>query len=395
MVWIHGGAFTLGSSNSYDGGGLCESGNILVVTLNYRLGVFGFADIGNVTNTVMPGNLGLRDIVQALKWIKDNIAAFGGDPDQVTVAGESAGSIAISLLLLADTASGLFRGVILQSGGINLIHDKAMAAQTSRAYRKVLGDPTLAELRAMPAGKLLQAQISVARLLGGAIPCSPWFDGDLLPASLKAAHSKPTHPVRMLAGYNREETALFEKLTRLLPVPVHRRFCEDQLRRALGETHASDIIASYPETRMGSRLLATDLYFSMGMINMLERHSERAPAWHYRFDYRHWWLGAAHGLELLFLWPFNGPLAALGRGGFLTGQKRALAETLQRHWISFVRHGQPGQDWGEYKTGDRQTMLLDMHSRLERDPASETRKIWKGQDFIPRTFGGVSDEASL
>lgn len=386
MVWVHGGAFKLGSSNVYDGGPLCELGDIVIVTINYRLGVFGFVDIGRVTGTEVPGNLGLRDIVAALEWVRDNIAAFGGAPNQVTVAGESAGSIAISLLMVADQAKGLFRGAILQSGGLNLIHDRGMAAQTAEAYKTVLGSPSIDHLRSMSDRALLEAQTSAARLLGGATPCSPWYDGDFLPGSLDAAHSKPAHKIPMLAGYNREETALFEKMPKLLSVPVHRKFLEEQLLRDLGKDQTAAILSAYTDDAIGSRLLATDLYFSMGMINMLERHTDHSPCWHYRFDYRHWWLGAAHGLELLFLWHFKGPLAAFGRGGFLTGRRRALADRLRQYWINFVRNGEPGLDWSQYECTERQTMLLDTDCRIASDPAEHTRKVWQGKDITPRAF---------
>jgi len=386
MVWVHGGAFKLGSSNLYDGGHLAEQGDVLVVTVNYRLGVFGFVDIGDVTGADVASNLGLRDIIAALGWIRKNIAAFGGDPDQVTIAGESAGSIAISLLLLSDQAKGLFQGAIMQSGAINLIHDKKMASLTAAAYRQALRNPSIEQLRSMTEKELLEAQITASRLLGGSIACSPWYDGDLLPDSLESAHQKPTAPVRLLAGYNREETALFEKIPKLLSVSVDRKFSEEQLLRDFGEDKTATILSAYTDDVMGSRLLATDLYFSMGMINMIDKHASHSPTWHYRFDYRHWWLGAAHGLELLFLWNFKGLLAVFGRGGFMTGGRRALADNLRQHWINFVRNGDPGSAWLQYERTQRHTMLLDVESRIVSDPATETRRVWQGRDITPRAI---------
>lgn len=387
MVWIHGGAFKLGSSNLYDGGHFAELGDVVVVSINYRLGIFGFVDIAGLTGAEVPTNLGLRDIIEALRWVRENIAAFGGDPDKVTIAGESAGSIAISILMHADEAQGLFHGAIIQSGAVNLIHDKEMAAKTVAAYQDVLGaKPTIKQLRSLSEKELLKLQKDTEHALDGGIPCSPWYDGDLLPGSLHEAHKKPTHPVRLMAGYNREETALFEKLPQFLDVPVARPFLKTQLNRDFEPNEAAQVISAYADDKLGTRLLATDLYFAMSMINMVERREGHAPNWFYRFDYKHWWLGAAHGLELLFLWNFKGLFAGLIRGGFLNGKKRVLADKLRRHWVGFIRDGNPGGDWSAYDADKRQVMLFSLESRVENDPFEKTRHAWNGKDLTPRAI---------
>ncbi len=260
IVWIHGGAFLLGSANLYDGGQLAEMGDIVVVTINYRLGILGFVDVGALAAAEVPSNLGMHDIVAALHWVRENIAAFGGDPDRITVAGESAGSIAISLLLLADDARGLFRAAIMQSGAINLIHDRPMASATVDAYRKVLGSPSLAQMRAISTRDLLQAQIDAGRALDGAMAASPWYDGALLPDSLAAARQKSATPVKLLAGSTREETALFEKMPGM-SVRVDRPFLEEQINRELDRDHAAAILRLYPNDSKGTRSLATTSIF--------------------------------------------------------------------------------------------------------------------------------------
>lgn len=384
MLWIHGGAFTLGSANIYDGSHLAELGDVVVVTINYRLGVFGFVDIAAVTGETAPSNLGLRDIVAALQWVRDNVAAFGGDPDKVTISGESAGSIAVSLLLDAPAARGLFHQAIMQSGSVNLIQDRAMADATAEGYRTALGNPTLAQLRAMTPVELLSAQLQALKVLGGAIPAAPWYDDDLLPASQADAWAKQPAPVKLLAGFTREETALFEKVPLLKSVRVDRTFLDQQVNHELAPARARELLALYPQDKAGTRALATDLYFGNSTHHTAERQSRHASCWFYRFDYRHPLLGAAHGLELTFLWNLKGPLWALARGGPLNGKRLALAQALREHWVAFVRDGDPGESWRPFDEEHRQIMLFDFESTLTNDPLENSRSAWMGVNITPR-----------
>ncbi len=191
LVWIHGGAYTSGSGALYNGSELAASGDIVVVTINYRLGVFGFVDLAAVTDADVPSNLGLRDQIAALEWVRDNIAAFGGDPERVTVAGESAGSVSVSLLLTAPSTRGLFRSAIMESGSYSLIHGSDVRLQVARRYADELGlganDGD--RLWEVPPERLLAAQQAVRRAVPGTVPAAPWFDGDLVPDSLAAAQA--------------------------------------------------------------------------------------------------------------------------------------------------------------------------------------------------------------
>lgn len=384
MVWIHGGAFILGSANIYDGSHLAELGDIVVVTINYRLGVFGFVDIAAVTGETVTSNLGLRDIVAALQWVRDNIEAFGGDPDKVTISGESAGSIAVSLLLNAPIAHGLFHQALMQSGSVNLIQDRSVADATAEAYRTALGNPTLSELRAMSATELLAAQARTKKVMGGAIPAAPFYDNDLLPASQAEIWAQPPTPVKLLAGYTREETALFEKVPGLKLVRVDRTFLDQQVNHELAPDRARELLALYSQDKAGARALATDLYFGNSTHHTAERQSRHASCWFYRFDYRHPWLGAAHGLELTFLWNLKGPLWALARGGPLNGKRLALAQAIREHWVAFVRDGEPGESWRPFDEARRQIMLFDFESTLAKDPLKNSRSAWNGVNITPR-----------
>lgn len=384
LLWIHGGAFILGSANIYDGSHLANHGDIVVVTVNYRLGVVGFVDMAAVTDEELPSNLGLRDIIAALQWVHDNIEAFGGDPDMVTVSGESAGSIAVSLLLNVPGAGGLFHQAIMQSGSVNLIQDQAMAKATAEGYRTVLGNPTLAHLREMPVADLLAAQLRTQKFLGGAIPAAPYYDNDLLPASQADLWQQQPTPVKLLAGFNRDETALFEKLPFLKSVRVDRAFLDQQVNHALEPASARQLLALYPRSKLGDRALATDIYFANSTRQTAERQSHHAPCWFYRFDYSHPFLGAAHGLELTFLWNLESPLWSLARGGRLTGKRLMLAQSIRAHWIAFVRNGDPAGDWRQFTQDNQMVMLLDCQSKLAIDPLQRTRSAWNDVNITPR-----------
>ncbi len=390
LLWIHGGAFLIGSADLFDGADLARSGEILVVTINYRLGVLGFVDFGAVLGDPrLEGNAGLRDMIAALRWVRDNIRGFGGDPERVTIAGQSAGSIAVSLLMQCEAARGLFHGAIMQSGASPLIHDRRVSRMVAAAYLDRLGPhaASLEDLQAVEVRHLLAAQAAVQRSLGGGIAAAPFFDGSLLPADASAARETATAPVPLLAGFTREEIRLFE----LLPGGVlhrRRRQLERLIRTGLGRD-AEAVLDAYPTRRAGTRDLASDLYMSMPTLNFAERHCRRAPTWLYRFDRAHPLLGAAHGLDLLYLWQFHGRLAACLRGGREIGTGGRLARRMRRHWTCFVRHGQPGADWPAYDEARRTTMLFDRDDSLIDDPQGARRRAWAGRDVATGASTGI------
>ncbi len=394
MLWIHGGAFMLGSANLFDGAALARSGEIVVVTINYRLGVFGFVDLGGALGDARaPGNCGLRDMIAALRWVRDNIAAFGGDPGRVTIAGESAGSIAVGLLMQANEARGLFHGAIMQSGAPPLIHDRQASRLVAGAYLDHLGlrDGSLEELQAVDPARLLAAQGVVQRSLEGGVAACPFFDGDLLPADAHAAGEADTAPVPLLAGFTRDEIRLFELLPGGL---LHRQRpqLDELIRQALG-ADAQAVLDAYPNDRDGNRALASDLYMAMPTLHFAERQSRHAPTWLYRFDFGHPLLGAAHGLELLYTWEFRGVLAAMIRGGPDAGPWRRLGHRMRRHWTLFVRDGRPGAEWPPFDQHRHATMLFDRDDSLVVDPQAARRIAWAGRDVATGAVTAFSPAA--
>jgi para-nitrobenzyl esterase len=202
MVWIHGGAFIFGSGSSplYDGTPIVDGGDVVLVTVNYRLGAFGFLELGWVDDEVAgSGNVGLMDQVAALEWVRDNIAAFGGDPGNVTIFGESAGAMSVTSLLAAESAKGLFHKAIAQSGAAQAIATPAQAESSARSVVEGLGVSTLAELRALTPEQILdvQGQLMIQAFtnpeplleagVSAGLPFRPVSDGHFLPSSVLAA----------------------------------------------------------------------------------------------------------------------------------------------------------------------------------------------------------------
>lgn len=385
MVWIHGGAFLAGSANPYDGAALAREGDIVVVSINYRLGVLGFVNFGDALGLPeIPSNLGLRDQVVALEWVRDNIAAFGGDPERVTICGQSAGSMSVSLLMLAPKARGLFHGAIMQSGAVSLIHDRERSIQDARRIAELLDldQGSIDKLRGMDLLRLFEAQAQLGRELRNGIPAAPWYDGDLLPASLEAAHRHDAAQVPLLAGATRDEIVLFE----LMPgdmLPSAWEDLEALLFAQLPRDHAERVLAAYPRTRRGRRALASDLTFLMPTRNFAERHARSQPAWFYRFDYSHPIAGATHGLDLPFVWALSGLKVALARGGPNIGRRKALGERMRADIAHFVRHGAAGPDWPAYTPEQRRVRIYNLADSLADDPEANRVAAWAGRDVSP------------
>ena len=274
LVWIHGGAYTSGSGALYDGTNLAVTGDIVVVSVNYRLGVFGFVDLAAVTDAAIPSNLGLRDQIAALEWVRDNIAAFGGDPERVTVAGESAGSVSVSLLLTAPSTRGLFRSAIMQSGSYSLAHGDGVRRRVAQRYAEELGlgADDGDRLWELPAERLVQAQQRVGRAVRGTVAAAPWFDGDLVPASLADAQHAVRPEVALLAGHNHDEVTLFQRLPGDI-MPTSRDALARRLREALEPAHAHELLDAYPDTPAGTRALGTDFNFAMPTLHFAQRHA--------------------------------------------------------------------------------------------------------------------------
>lgn len=398
MVWVHGGSFLTGagSDSLYDGHDFARRGDVVVVTLNYRLGLLGFLHLGSPGNDDAENNLGLRDIVAALTWVSRSIAAFGGDPRQVTVFGQSAGAMAIGALLGAPGARGLFHRAILQSGAAQHVHDPADAARVRRA---VLGTrdvtPTdLARLRSLPVERVVALGAgagTTASLLR--LPFQPMVDGDVLPRRpLAAVGEGSAAGVPLLVGTVRDELAPYRLLVERDRSPRWRRSLRRwrallELATAIGPRQFWHLRATYGEAEDGLWSCLGDIAFRWPALALLKTQQPHAPVFAYRFDWRSGAyggrLGACHAVDLPFVWNAIGTADA----AVLTRDEptsRALAITMQDAWIAFARTGHPGTvalgDWPRYDATRRSTMIFDTTCRIASDPGRDERLAWSDVD---------------
>ncbi len=381
LVWIHGGAFMMGTGATYNGAELAAMGDIVVVTINYRLGVLGFVGFGALFDG-FDDNVGLLDQQAALAWVRDHIAAFGGDPDRVTVAGESAGAVAVSLLMLG--ARPLFRGAIAQSGAVSLIAGPEAGRTNARRYADALGvtAATADRLREIPVDQLVAAHQRVMLSNLDTVTSRPYLDGKVLPATIGELFGHPLADVPLLLGSNHDEATLFALIKMM---PTDRTGVEELVRKRLPADRVGPVLAAYAPDRAGALLLARDAVFTMPMIRLAERH--HAPTWMYRFD----WptpafggvLGAMHALEIFLMWmdpQRRGTQVVLG--GPPSPELLALADRMKRYWIAFVRDGDPGASWPRYDTRTRTTKLFHLEDKLVDDPEGARRAAWHDIDTL-------------
>ena len=401
MVWIHGGGFTNGSGSDewYEGSTFSERGNVVVVTLNYRLGALGFLYLAGVggTDYAESGNLGMLDQVAALKWVRDNIAAFGGDPGNVTIFGESAGSMSVCTLMGMPRAKGLFRRAIAESGALNLANNVNYASGVTRQFMSDAGVTDMAGLLSLNTKQIIKAQSDLSDQEGGVgTPLGPVMDGSVLPEPpLHAIAKGSAANVDFLTGTNLDEVRFWLITVPLLAVAPIQTAADfmPMLSKALG-AYTNAIAASYkarrPKATDGDITMAimTDVMFRVPQIRVVEAQSAQQPkTWMYLFTWpspvRDGILGACHALELPFV--FN-HLHAPNTVEFMGNDPpQKLADIMQDTWIAFAKTGDPNNksvpNWPAYNTQTRATMLLNVKPSVENDPYSEDRQIWNGIPF--------------
>ncbi|MFB6841228.1 carboxylesterase/lipase family protein [Streptomyces sp. NPDC056361] len=380
MVWLHGGAFTngSGSASAYDGSAFARDG-VVSVTLNYRLGADGFLHLPD-----RPDNRGLLDQIAALHWVRDNIASFGGDPDRVTVFGESAGAMSIGTLLTTEAARGLFHRAVLQSGACHhFLRPPSARLIAARLAEKLGTKPTPDAFEAVPVSELIQSQAELRAEIGADPDPARWGEAVLNMMPFEPVHSGLTLPgpdcgVDLLVGSNREEYRLF-----LVPTDRLHAFPESSLRAmtaayGLDPDEALPVYrATRPDATPGELLdaVATDWFYRIPAIRL----AESVPGSHlYEFAWRSprfdGELGACHALELPFVFdrlddPSYAPL--LG-----DHPPQALADAVHGAWVSFAETGDPG--WPAYDTTTRATMTFTATPTTVPDPRAPERLLWEG-----------------
>jgi para-nitrobenzyl esterase len=400
VVFIHGGGVVAGSGSAplLDGGDLATRGDLVVVTMNFRLGALGslYAPERIGVDGDRATNLALRDQLEALRWIRTEIGAFGGDPGCVTVAGQSSGAVAIACMLAGDEADGLFDRAILQSGGLERVRSTDAAAAVADQFFAALGDGTL-DGEQPTVDAILAAQATIPT--GFVPPVGPFHhavDGELIAEHpLVAASRRALLPVPVLAGTTRHEWRAFD--TVLADEEVTDSFVAGRARDLAGpDADIDDVLDRYARDddvrglptdlerrRAIASALVTDFHFGAPTEQFARAHAAHGNA---VFRYELGWpsprpsLGACHDtcLPLVFGTMDRVPVL-VGTGPEVT----RMSHVVQDAWIAFVRGGDPSTPdlgrWPRYEPDDRATMLLAASSEVVRHHRAEQMAVWEGR----------------
>jgi para-nitrobenzyl esterase len=391
MVWIPGGMFEAGSGATYDGSRFARDG-IVCVTINYRVGAEGFLYLGQGN-----ANRGLLDQIAALEWVRDNIAAFGGDPGNVTIFGQSAGAMSVGTLLSMPRAEGLFRRAIAQSGGAHQVMPVEAARKVAAQLAEKLGvAATRDAIAAIPVERLLQAQAELkAELIAhpdperwgnevvlDVLPWQPVVDGDVIPARpIDRIVAGAGADIGLLVGSNAEEWNFF-----LVPGGAIDQITPVVLAGAIAAygLPVKETLDAYRAARPGAgagELLSAiqgDWYCRIPALQLADAHAT-SPAGTYMYEFA--WrspqfggrLGACHGADVAFVFD---QLGEQSEGLAAPNPPQQLADTMHAAWVAFARDGNPG--WPRYDLMRRATMRFDTKSEVVDDPRANERVLWEG-----------------
>jgi para-nitrobenzyl esterase len=414
MVFIHGGGYSTGSSRDFSGqgAGFARAGRVVYVSLNYRLGALGYLDFSRYSSEdrAFDSNLGLRDQVAALEWVRDNIAAFGGDPANVTVFGESAGGNAVTTLLATPSADGLFARAIAQSAPPSAVYSPRLTAEwagefvtilrnvvANRAPRDAGAGPFASAaqpadlLTSVTATELVRAsltlQVRIPDEYPGAFCFAPVVDGAFLPEPpIVAIREGRASRVPLIIGTNDREGSIFRGRIDILPRSPRRL-------RALFEQAPIEARApmrnAYPglPARRPAADFSGDYGFWYPSIRLADFHSRYVSVHAYRFDFaprllRAVGLDATHGSEMFGL--FDSMDVPLARAMTALGDRERYVkagERMRNYWLAFAEGGTLPAAWPSYTERERVTLIIDAVDRREADPRRERRLAW--DVFVP------------
>lgn len=392
MVWIHGGGYRTGQGGIpwYNGARFAINGDLVVVSINYRLGALGFTDLsGFGAEFAVSGVNGILDQINALKWVRDNIDRFGGDPDRVTIAGESAGGFSVATLLGSPLAEGLFHQAIPQSGAAHHTLTAAAGRTVAKHFIEAMKAEDISALQAASVDQILAAQQQVDTLIQGnfgvinalgvaVAPFYPVVGNDVLPRSpLQAIDAGAGADIAVLTGTNFDETTLWG----------YGSVDAAKLRKTAAEFGAGDALLDAfrqerPNASANDLMIAmtTDHSFRIPAIRLAEARAKHgAQTWMYLFCWEsralEGKLKATHSLEIPFAFDNlhqPGVDFFLGEGDV----PQPVAAVMHKAWIDFIRDGDPG--WPEYQPGLRMTMCFNDESKVVEDPQSISRSAWEG-----------------
>jgi len=394
MVWCHGGGFATGSGSSpdTDGTNLARRGDVVVVSINHRLNVLGFTELGEFSKDFSAsGDAGMLDIVKALEWVRANIAQFGGDPDKVTIFGQSGGGRKVETLLTMPSAKGLFHRAIVESGAAIRVVDRDVAVRNAQQLLAHLGikESNVKELQNLPAEKIMAAYFSVVKENPEGEPSlrgfSPAVDGTILPQHPFVPKASPVSAdVPVMIGCTRTEMTLFS-LSDPSAYSLSDADMQARVTKLLG-AQAPDMIDLYRKLNPGASpsdiyfLIASDYRYGTPTMIAAERRAALGQAPVYLYYFR--WetpvqggrLKSPHTIEIPFAFDNVKVSARLTGGG---PEAMALADKVSGAWIAFARDGNPNTPklphWPPFDAKDRPTMVFNNVSMVVNDPLREQR----------------------
>ena len=408
LFWIHGGGMLTGSgAASSRGQKLTARGNVVLVSINYRLGILGFLCVPGKT-----ANIGLLDQVEALKWINRNIARFGGDPANITVFGESAGATSISALFAMPVARGLFKRAIMQSGGIlspsfTLAGGETLSKRVFSIAGIHYGD--LDGLRKLPIEKLLEIyqKATGGILLGKSTP--PYIDGEIIPMyPIEAIKRGMTRDIEIMAGTNANEVSIFFAFPQVIEAPegvipsldnmdiaefyhragyyLHLGRADEELAKRIMDTFVNESRGEpFNTLKYTWEQFFTDMFRIIAVRHVEEQSTFQSKVYSYLFSWKTpeygGKLGAPHSLEIPFVF---GTLGNKSVDIFpaRNAETDKLSLSMMDAWIDFARHGDPNHSgiphWPAFNTKTRATMVFDKETRVENNLFAERNKAWEG-----------------
>ncbi|NVM17440.1 MAG: carboxylesterase family protein [Candidatus Lokiarchaeota archaeon] len=400
MVWIHGGGYLIGGGGRprSDGIKLASYGDLVVVSFNYRLGALGFLNLPGI-----PPNLGIQDQVAALKWIKENIEVFGGDSNNVTIFGESAGGQSVTILLAIVSSKGLFHRAIVQSGAANPRDFKP--ERSIEGAEKFIGKLGIRKenidmLRKVPLEKLLFVQRKIVGNLFNikSSPFWPYIDGEFISEQpIETIRKGNNHQVPMIIGYNENELGFLSKILinsggmkkkiilKFVRSAIQKGDINKQDLENLITFYREDLEKKYPDNPfMYWDFILSDSMFKIPIIRQLEAHAiHQSNIYCYIFSYKSPKFGfALHTFEIPFVFNTIDQMDVAEGAGEISEESKKLTKIMMDTWIAFARSGNPDNEgipkWSEYNLEKRYIMKLSTNPKIIETNEDSLRKVWNG-----------------
>lgn len=395
-VWIHGGAFLMGEASHkiYDGNNFSVNGDIVFISIQYRLGIFGFMDFShlNTKDYSFDTNIGLSDQIEALRWIQENVGYFGGDKNNVTIMGESAGASSVLSLIASPKANNLFHKAISQSAVVDTIMSKKNATFWATKAMEIMGLEAgdAKGLFNIPTEVALETTVKInqifTEIMPGSWPFGPVVDRDLLPSTIVDAYLRhKVAEIPLLIGINKDESSNFVR-DKEPWLPSNERHIDRffDLNPSLDKNTILKHYKTYPSIE-AYRAFGRDLSFVCGNTKVAYLNAMKQSTYVYQFDYetivtKKLGIGAFHGIELMFT--FNNLDSELSKIlSYETTNPPIVANMVHNYWINFIKRGNPNSDglyqWQKYSKDRRLVISLDLEPKTLNDPDKKGYEIWK------------------